>query len=110
MSPRLWVMDGARNCLALCLFRRHPDRPVEADRLAVEVSVLDDLHRERGVFVGATETLGIGNLLSEAVLRRLRQAREHGGLHNAGRDRCDPNAIAGELTRERQGHCMHATL
>src|SRR3954447_9360291 len=39
--------------------RRHPDGSVEAERLTVEVAVLQNLARERGVLVGLAEPLRV---------------------------------------------------
>jgi hypothetical protein len=41
----------------MILTRRHPDRPVESDDLAVEHLVLDDVYDEIGVLLGPAEPL-----------------------------------------------------
>src|SRR5262249_46469953 len=41
--------------------RRHAERTVEPDRLAVEHGVVDDVKRELGVFVRRTEAAGEGD-------------------------------------------------
>ena len=51
----------------LALFRRHADRPVEADRLAVEHLVLDDLLDQGGEFVGTAEPRGKRDLLTQRL-------------------------------------------
>ena len=43
------------------LLRLHPDRPVEADRLAVEVVVVDDGERQLGVLLGTRQALREGH-------------------------------------------------
>src|SRR6478752_4704845 len=49
--------------------RGHPDRAVEADHLAVEHRVLDDVHCQRAVLLGAAEAGRVGHLLAQRLLR-----------------------------------------
>src|SRR5690606_34155861 len=90
--------------------RRHADGAVEADRLAVEVVVGDDVLHESGVLIRTTEARRVGHLLTEGVLCGLRQAREHRGLHDARGDRADPDGVACEFARDGKGHGVHAAL
>src|SRR5512138_1925078 len=52
--------------------RRHPNRAVQADALAVEHDVLAHVRNECGVLLRTTETRREGHLLAERVLRFLR--------------------------------------
>src|SRR5947208_723263 len=72
--------------------RRHAQRPIETDHLAVDVGVLDDVARERSELIGTAERLGEGNRGGEALLRFLGESHQHGGLKNAGRNGGDANA------------------
>lgn len=53
--------------------RRHPDRPVDADRLAVDHPVGDDVGDERRELGRIAEPLRVRDLLGERLLRLLRQ-------------------------------------
>ena len=57
------------------LLRRHPQRAVEPDRLAVQHRVGDDLGDELGVLVGAAEAGGEGDAGAERLALLLRAAR-----------------------------------
>ena len=50
------------------------------------------------------------HLRSEGVLCRLRQARHHRGLEDAGCDGHDPNLARAKFPSERQGHPGHTRL
>jgi hypothetical protein len=51
----------------MILARRHPDRPVEPDDLAVEHLVLDDVFDEIGVLLGPAEPWGKGTCLPKEL-------------------------------------------
>ena len=58
------------------LFRRHSNRAVEADRLAIEHRVLDDVARQRGILVRMSQPRRERHLLAQGILGFLRQAHQ----------------------------------
>src|SRR5690606_16538671 len=60
----------------------HADGAVEADGLAVEVAVLDDVLDERCILLRLPQPLRVRHLLSERRLRRLGKPGEHRRLHD----------------------------
>src|SRR6185312_17274620 len=71
----------------MCLSRRHAQRAVEADDLAVEIAVADAMHHQRGELARLAEPLGERYRSAERVLRFLRQGAQHRCAENAGRNR-----------------------
>src|SRR5258707_5991463 len=65
-APRI---SGHRIVRAGLLPGRHADGAVEADGLAVQHVVLDDLQRELGVFLGIAQPRGERHLCAQALLR-----------------------------------------
>src|ERR1700689_133657 len=102
----IWTAIASRLQLSsgFALFWRHPQRAVDADRLAVDVAVLYDVDGERGIFGRLSEAGGERHRGAERVLRWLRQAGHHRRHENARRNRVDPDAELRELARDRQGH------
>src|SRR5215203_2323971 len=70
----------------MILTRRHPDRPVEPDDLAVEHLVLDDVLDEIGVLLEPAEPLRERYLFAQRVAGAFGQAGHHRGVEDA---RCD---------------------
>src|SRR5439155_4062839 len=68
------------------LARRHAQRAVEADRLAVQHRVLDDVAHERRELARPAETRGKGDLRGERLALRLGEHREHRRVEGTGRD------------------------
>src|SRR4029450_3454266 len=90
--------------------RRKPQRAVEADHLAGDIGILDDVPRERGELIGAAEQLWKRHRGGETLLRFFRQCHQHRGVKNAWRDRVDANAELRELARRRQRQRGDAAL
>src|SRR5215470_3051411 len=84
------------------LTRGHAERAVEADDLAIEIAIFDDVQGEIGVLVWAAECLWEGNGCSEAALHVFRQRLQHRCCENAGSDRAEPDAELRELPRGRK--------
>src|SRR3954468_8956080 len=76
--------------------RRHADGAVQADRLAVEHRVLDDLRRELRELLGAAEARREGDLLAELRPRLLGQRRQERRVEQARRDGDDADAVLRE--------------
>src|SRR4051812_31199219 len=70
--------------------RRHPQGAVESDHRAVDHHVAAEVENELRVFLGAAKARRERHAGAKAVLHILRQAGEHRGRENAGRDRHDP--------------------
>ena len=89
-----------------CLARRHPDRAVEADRLAVEHHVLDDVRSElRVLFAAPAQAAGERHLLARARRARPRGAPASSGVsRESRRDRADADPLVGEVARGGEGH------
>ena len=62
--------------------RRHPQRAVEPDHLAVEHLVLDDVDGERGELVGPAEPARERDRVAERLARLLRAAPPSSGVSN----------------------------
>src|SRR6267142_555626 len=90
-----------RGALRLALPRLHPDRAVEANRLAVQHRVLDDVERQRRKFSGPAETLREGHLLAEGGADGIGQGREQRRVEDAGGDRHDADPELGEIACDR---------
>src|SRR5579862_653709 len=56
LSGMPWIPDAPRMTSAATSFRRHANGAVEADHLAVEHFVLDDVADELGEFVGSAQS------------------------------------------------------
>ena len=65
--PR-WPDNLGHDDVKQTLPRRHAQRPVEPDRLAVQEAVRHDMLDQRGVFVGRTQALREGNAFAQAAL------------------------------------------
>src|SRR6185312_4311919 len=89
---------------------RHADCAVEADGLAVQHRVLDDVDREAAIFGGVTEPRGMRHLRAEALARFLVETHQQRREEQAGRDGVDADLLAGEIARRRQGQADHAAL
>src|SRR5438067_1121214 len=92
------------------LARRHAQRAVEADRLAVQHRVLDDVAHERRELARPAETRGKGDLRGERLALRLGEHREHRRVEGPGRDGHDPDAERGEVARDGQRHADDAAF
>src|SRR2546425_10857656 len=76
--PAKWTSGSPKKTRQLNkLPRRHPQRPIEPDHLAVEVAVLDDVAHESGELLGPAEQLGEGDRGGEALLHLLGQRHQH---------------------------------
>src|SRR5271157_2815960 len=104
------ALFGIGPSLKHLLSLRHAKGAVDADRLAVDVAVLDDMDRERRIFGGLAEAWGERHGLAERFLGRLRQAEQHRGHEDARRDRIDADSHLGELAGDRQRHRHHSAL
>ena len=84
--PRFRQYGGSARSRAIWrLLRRHPDRAVEADRLAVQHRVLDDRAHELRELAGPAETRRERHHLAERIL--------YGSLDIVG-DRAKEDALA----------------
>src|SRR5690606_8352734 len=92
------------------LLRRQAQRAVEADGLAVQHRVVEDVAHQERVLLGAAEAAGERHRGGERGLRRLGQPAQHRRLEDAGGDRHDADAVAGELARRGQGERGDAAL
>src|SRR5438093_9801295 len=98
--------DMARSSSA----RRHADRPVEADRLAVHHRVLDDVRGKHREFRGTAEARRMRNRLGQALTRLGRDTREDRRVEGAGRDGVDADLAARQVARGDDGHADDACL
>ena len=73
----------------------HADRAVEADHLAVQHLVLDDVDGEGGELVRAAEALRERDLAAELVARLLWQRGQQRSVERARRDRHDADPARG---------------
>src|SRR3954451_17308687 len=78
---------------------RHAQGAVEADDLAVEHRVGDDVQRERRVLVRAAEARRVRDRGAERGLGLLRQARHQRCVEQARGDGAHPDAVLGEIAR-----------
>src|SRR5690606_20723669 len=90
--------------------RRHAERAVEADDLAVEVRVVDDGAHERGVLLGLAQPRRVRDGGRERLARLLGQAGEHRRVEGAGRDRDHADARLRKVARGRQRHRRDTAL
>src|SRR5580700_430261 len=97
--PRSWL-----------LARRHPNRPVETDDLAVDHLILGDVTREGRILGGLTKPRREWDLLAERLARGFRQSCQHRRIEDAGRDARDANLMLCELARDRKRHPDDAAL
>ena len=86
------------------LFRRHPDRAVEPDHLAVEHRIATISRTSDANSSGRPSRGGNGTILPSDSCTSGGRLRHHRRLEDAGRDRHHANAGARELARDRQRH------
>src|SRR5215475_4066636 len=77
--------------------RRHADRAVEPDGLAIEHRILDDVHRKRAIFRCLAKPRRMRHLGAKALARLLVQAHQQRGEEDAGRDGVHADFLAGEI-------------
>src|SRR5205823_1838812 len=79
---------------------------VEANDLAVQVGIADDLECERGELIGRAETLREQHRLAERFALRVGERTEQGRIDESGRDRAHAYTGGGEVTSggERERH------
>jgi RNA polymerase sigma factor (sigma-70 family) len=87
----------------MILPRRHPDRPVEPDDLAVEHLVIDDVFDEIGVLLGPAEPWGERDLFAQRVAGVFGQAGHHRGVEDAGGDCHDADAALRKFAGDGEG-------
>ncbi len=92
------------------LFRLHAEGAVEADGLAVDHRIGDDVEHEASIFLGLAEALWEGHRLAEALLRGRREAHHQRRREEAGRDGVDADAHRREFARRRQRQRDDAAL
>ena len=92
------------------LLRRHADRAVEADRLAVQHLVLDDREREVRELVRDAEPRGERDAGAQRLAVLLGERRQKRRVEEARRDRVDADAAAGEVAGGRKGEADDAGL
>src|ERR1700730_10286259 len=105
----LWVSPRSRG-RQQSLPRRHADRAVEADGLAVQHRVLHDVDREVTVFGRIAEPRRMRHLRAETLQRLLIQSHQQRRQEQAGRDGVDADLVPGEVARRRQGQADYAAL
>src|SRR5690606_25015975 len=89
--PRMTI--GSLFIVSLRLFRGHAQRAVEADHLAVEHVVLDDLAYQRGILVRSPEARRKGHAGGQRIANFLGHAGHHRRFEHPGRDGHDPYAV-----------------
>src|SRR5581483_3405798 len=89
---------------------RHAQRAVQANRLAVQVRVLDDVAHERRVLGRPAEPRRKGDVRGERLALRFGQHREHGRVERPWRDRDHPDAERGQVAGDGQRHPHHPRL
>src|SRR5512134_16388 len=87
-TGRAWWRALAPGAPSL-LLRRHPERPVQPDRLSVQHRVRDDLGGELAVLLRPAEPRGKRNPGAERLALLLGEGGEQGGVEEARRDRHD---------------------
>ncbi len=90
--------------------RRQANGAVQADHLAIEHVVLEDVLGQLGIVLGRTQAAGKGDAGGQRVLHLLRHAKQHGRAEDAGSDGHVADAVASQVARDRQGHADHAAL
>ena len=85
--------------------RRHAQRAVEPDRLAVEHPVLDDLTGQLRVLGGLAEALREGDAGAELLAGLLGQRREQRRVEQAGGDRVDADPVLRRGRARRAASC-----
>src|SRR4051794_13635898 len=81
------------------LLRRHPQGAIEADDLAVEHLVLDDVTGEAGVLLGPAEARGKWDPGAERLALLLGERCQKRSVEEPRRDRDDADAAAGQIPR-----------
>src|SRR3954464_3367973 len=85
-EPSELHLSPYRASMQIALLRRHPQGAVEADRLAVEHRVGDDLADQAAVLLGAAEAGGEGDPLPKGSARLLGQRRQQRRVEEARGD------------------------
>src|SRR5919107_3241791 len=94
----------------MILTRRHPDRPVEPDDLAVEHLVLDDVFDEISVLPGPAGPRGERDLFAQGFAGLFWQAGHHRGVEDARGDGHDADSALRELARDWKSQSDDAAL
>jgi hypothetical protein len=90
--------------------RRHAQRAVQADRLAVQVRVGDDVRGQLGELRRPAQARRERDRRGQRLLHGLGQLLHQRRLEQARRDRADADAVLREVARQRQRHAHEAGL
>src|SRR5690606_6322966 len=101
-KPRSWSTPGSTRC--------HTDGAVETDRLTVDVAVLEDVRGQLTELVGSAQARRVGHGRLERLADVLAQAGEQRGVHDAGGNGVDADALAGEVACGDDRHSDDAGL
>src|SRR4029453_8217733 len=101
---------SALTVIGRSLLGGHAGGAVEADGLAVEDPVLEDVAAQGGVLLGLAEAGGEGDLGAEGGADLVGHGGQHRGVEDPGGDRHHPDADPGQLAGDRQGHAGHPGL
>src|SRR5262249_54844269 len=107
LMARSWLSRGLAFGLS---FGRHADGAVQADGLAVQHDVLEDVADQRRVLARAPQARRERDLRRQRLAQRLRRHGEHRRVERPGRDGEDADAEGGQVARDRQRHADHTAL
>src|SRR5665213_1140749 len=109
-SPH-WICTSRRwTNMRWTLFRRHAQRCVEPYHLAIEIGIVDHVHRERSELFRLAETMRERDRGGKRILRLLRQPPEQRSEEQAGRDGENADTELRQFARDRQRHADNAAL
>jgi DNA-binding transcriptional LysR family regulator len=90
--------------------RRHAQGAVEADGLAVEHVVVDDVGHQAGVFLRLAEARGKRDAVAQRLAHLLGQSVHHRGGEQPRQNGDAADAVAGEVARHGQRQARHPAL
>src|SRR6478672_7811433 len=90
--------------------RRHPQRAIQADHLAIEVGVGDDMAGQLGELFGFAQARRERDRGGQRLLHGLGQLLHQRRGEQAGRDGADADAVLRQVARHRQRHAHQAAL
>src|SRR5439155_12895683 len=105
-----WVCAWAPGYMVGKLPRGHAEGTVEADRLAVDVVVADDLLHQAGEVGRVAEALGEGDAVGQRLALRLGHEPEQGRVEDARSDGDHADTGRRQVARRRQGEADDARL
>src|SRR5690606_11932104 len=97
-------------CMRTSSACRHAQGAVETDHLAIEHGVFDDMAHQRRVFLGHTQAWRERHIPGQGATYFLGHAGHHRRLEDPRGDGHDPDAMARQFPRCRQGHADNTAL